>query len=388
VNLASKHMNIILVLPRVSYRGGERIFYTLALGLTRLGHRVKIITASVDEKNAFPFDKKILLVSPPKLINMFLQSNVSLFLFSFPVLLVLLALSAKDTDIIDSESFFSLWASIIIGKLFGKKVVWTIFAFERKPLGGSLLNNLFAHTLRKIDRFFARQADGYACIAPRIARVVKRTYGIEGVRLTIPAIDLARFKKAKRGKFTKKFAGERGKLLLLPATLHPKKNQELAIYSLKRILKVFPGSKLILLGEGKDEGRLRRLSKSLGLNRNVVFAGVAKGGSMGEYYKISDVVLVTSKVENEGLSMTAFEALACWKMPIVSKGAGAAEIIEGKRIGLVANPTPADYSRMVIEYLGHPGKYKTILSRGNRFVRGELTLEKFARDTEELFFLI
>jgi len=377
-------MNILIVIPELSYRGGERIFYTLAKGLGQEGHKVKILAARV-KADAFKFEPPISLLTLPGILQKLMGNNLIFYIILFPVLFDSLSINSGDVDVIDSESGFALWASVLVGKLRHKKVVWTIFAFESDILPKGLANRLFRYIYGRVDRFIARKADGYKCIAPRISRSLKKAYGIDDVDVIIPAIDPDRFNNAKPFEVIRKF-GLKGKLVvLLPATLHLKKNQRLAIDSLGKILEVFPNVVLVLLGSGPDREDLVSYAEARGLGGSVIFAGVAYGDGIKNYYAASDVVLVCSKVENEGLSMTALEALANGVMPIVSVGAGVAEILSKKNIALVVNPDVSEFSQAIINYLRTPLKYENMIVRGKRWVSEELTLKNFTNKTLDVY---
>lgn len=377
-------MNVLIVLPVLSYRGGERIFYTLAKGLVSQGHQVGIVVGRV-EANAFSFHAPIKLIRLSRLGNQLMQHNLVFMFAIFPVLVYLIYRNSVDVEVIDTESGFALWASTIVGKLRRIKVVWTIFAFEQKPFKSNLFNKLFAATYRKIDAFFAKKADGYTCIASRLHQMMRKVYGIREVKVIIPAVDTARFARADGQIIIDQYRLAGRKVLLLPAALHPKKNQELAIYSLRYVVNRFPEAVLILVGDGPDRARLERLAQSTGVQDSVLFVGVAKENTIAHYYAVADLVLVCSKVENEGLSMTALEALANRVLPIVARGAGIAEILQDRQTGVVVEPVVDRYKRAIVSCLAHPEKYKNIIERGRRWVLKELSVENFAQTTTALF---
>jgi glycosyltransferase involved in cell wall biosynthesis len=130
------------------------------------------------------------------------------------------------------------------------------------------------------------------------------------------------------------------KVLFLPAALHWKKNQNLAI----RLLVKAEEFALVLAGEGKDEEKLRKLSKDLKVSDRVFFVGVLDHNNMTFMYENSGLTLVCSLNENEGLSLTALESL-CYGTPVlVSSRAGVAEIIKGRKDVYIENPNLAAFS--------------------------------------------
>ena len=105
--------------------------------------------------------------------------------------------------------------------------------------------------------------------------------------------------------------------LLVVSRLEPEKNPCAA-------LRAFAASAskdacLILLGEGSERELLQNLARKLGVETRVFFEGYK---DPAVYYKLADLVLVTSKYE--GYGMTIVEALATGT-PVLSVDVGVAK---------------------------------------------------------------
>src|SRR3990170_8882532 len=124
-------MKLLLIAQSLSYRGVERYVYILAKGLVKKGHTALILTGRI-EKDALKIDPKVKLISPPIFINSLIQNNFIYFIFSFPIILALLLKNSKEIGIIESEGGLALWASILVGKLRGIKVVWSVHICKEK----------------------------------------------------------------------------------------------------------------------------------------------------------------------------------------------------------------------------------------------------------------
>jgi len=77
-----------------------------------------------------------------------------------------------------------------------------------------------------------------------------------------------------------------------------------------------PVTKLVIVGDGPARGELEELAKTLGLVKNVIFAGAKPWGEIGKYYQIGDVFVSASTTETQGL--TYCEAIAAG-LPVVAK---------------------------------------------------------------------
>lgn len=118
-----------------------------------------------------------------------------------------------------------------------------------------------------------------------------------------------------------------------------RKGPEFPIMALSSMEKsISHGIKLIYLGDGPDEEKLKYLASSSGVGEQVYFQGVVEHQLMPEYYLASDVVLLTS-VRHEGFEDNSpnvlFEAMAA-RVPLIAfKSGGIAELIEHKYTGLL-----------------------------------------------------
>ena len=120
------------------------------------------------------------------------------------------------------------------------------------------------------------------------------------------AIDVERMKfdKEKRQSIRKQYGLENKYVIGNVGRLHFQKNQEFAIEVFKEYHKDNPESVLVLVGQGEDEGKLRRIVKDYKIEENVLFAGVQK--DIQAWLSCFDFFLFPSRFE--GLGIAALEA--------------------------------------------------------------------------------
>jgi glycosyltransferase involved in cell wall biosynthesis len=130
------------------------------------------------------------------------------------------------------------------------------------------------------------------------------------------------------------------KLLLVVARMDPIKSQDLAIRALARIKKRTK-VRLLMIGNGSfsssqsgglghDKGavwreHLRQEAKSLGVEDRVVFLGYASADELRSAYGLASALLLPSKIE--GFGITVLESWTNKRPVVVSKGAGASELV-------------------------------------------------------------
>lgn len=109
------------------------------------------------------------------------------------------------------------------------------------------------------------------------------------------------------------------KIVLIVARLEKEKNIDLAIRAFDMVLKQNPKTGLVIFGEGRLLGSLKRLVSSLGIEGSVKFMGFAK--DIYSAYRSSDCLLVTSSYEGYGMNIVEASILG---LPIVSTDVGVA----------------------------------------------------------------
>ena len=125
--------------------------------------------------------------------------------------------------------------------------------------------------------------------------------------------------------FSKKII-KRKNLILSVGRLCKQKNQTTAIIAFSNFLKRFPNYKLVLIGHGEDELKLRKLCIKLNINNNVIFKGWLPNPK--KYYLMSKVLIFPSLYE--GLPNTLIEAIN-FNLPCIStRCSGATDILTEK----------------------------------------------------------
>ena len=115
-------------------------------------------------------------------------------------------------------------------------------------------------------------------------------------------------------------------LILSVGRLCKQKNQIIIIKAFALFLKKFPKYKLILIGHGNDELKLKKLTKDLNIYTNVIFKGWVSNPK--EYYIKSKILVFFSLYE--GLPNTLIEAVNLELPCISSRCSGAVDILTNK----------------------------------------------------------
>jgi len=123
------------------------------------------------------------------------------------------------------------------------------------------------------------------------------------------------------------------------ARLSEMKGQDYFLHAAAKVLEEVEDACFVLVGEGKEEGRLRGLIKELGLQGKAFMAGFRQD--------IADVmnsidVMVLSSIYGEALGGVTLEAMAAGKPVIVTGIGGLPELVDDGKNGLIVPPRDAD----------------------------------------------
>jgi len=137
--------------------------------------------------------------------------------------------------------------------------------------------------------------------------------------------------------YRKKFANDSTKILLFVGNLIELKGAEYAIRSLSHIKD--HKTHLIIAGSGMLENNLKKLTKSLGLEKRITFFGLASPEEMGWLHDISDVFvcppIVDSKGFTENLCKTIPEAMESGLPVVATNVGGVPEVVQNEETGLL-----------------------------------------------------
>jgi len=195
------------------------------------------------------------------------------------------------------------------------RYVWDLYQtylqHTRLSLIAERVFRLSAHYLRQWDYSAAQRVDRFLAISRTVQRRIKRTYGREAP-VVYPPVDTGFFKPD---------PGGMEDYYLLVSRFVPYKRVDLAV-------EVFNhrSETLLIVGDGPQEARLRRMARS-----NVEFIGSVTDEELRTLYQNCRALVFPGE---EDFGLTPVEAMACGR-PVVALGyGGAAETVIDGRTGV------------------------------------------------------
>ena len=141
---------------------------------------------------------------------------------------------------------------------------------------------------------------------------------------------------------------EKEPLLATVGALIERKGQALVL----RALADLPDARLLLVGRGPDEARLRSLAGELGIADRVHFLGLLDHDLLPLVLSAADAMVLPSA--SEGLANAWVEALACGTPIVIADVGGARELVRGAAAGLIVAREPTAIAEGVRTILDNP----------------------------------
>jgi len=106
-----------------------------------------------------------------------------------------------------------------------------------------------------------------------------------------------------------------GQIMITTRTLEPEYKHADIIHAMRDLVKIVPGVKYQIAGEGRTKPYLEKIVAKFGLNSHVEFLGYVPTMSLPERLRQAEVYV--SAFLEDGVSMSLLEAMACGLLPVV-----------------------------------------------------------------------
>jgi len=290
-NLTKAKVKPLVALPEV-----ERIFY-------------------VSDRPGPFFEKIKYYCVPPRLLKVSNNNAVVRLVFKFFIVFYLSIV--KRPDLLMGYSFMPHGINVaLIGRILNIPRCINVIGGVLGVEGGGFTygNNVLLKRLRKKDSFLEKillriaNTSDFITVTGSNTRdfLISKGLDKEKIEILSSTIDTKRFFPD---------PSEKRYDLITIAELIPRKRIDVFLEIVSRLKKDGFKIKAVILGNGELRMYLEALSKRLGLEEIVQFAGF--DSNVEKYLNASKIFLLPT--ENEGLSLSMLEAMACGVVPVVSK---------------------------------------------------------------------
>ena len=287
-NLTECKIKPLIALPEV-----ERIFY-------------------VSDRPGPFFEKVKYYCVPPKVLRFFNNNAIIRLVFKFFMVFYLSII--KRPDLLMGYSFMPHGINVaLIGKILNIPSCVNVIGGALSVEGGGFTcgNNVLLKRLRNfLEKILLKIANmsNFIVVTGSTTRDFLISKGIDKEKIEILSgtIDTKRFFPD---------PSEKRYDLITTAELIPRKRIDVFLEIVSRLKKDGFKIKAVILGDGELRRYLEDLSKRLGLEEIVQFAGF--DSDVEKYLNVSRIFLLPT--QNEGLSVSMLEAMSCGLVPVVSK---------------------------------------------------------------------
>jgi glycosyltransferase involved in cell wall biosynthesis len=152
--------------------------------------------------------------------------------------------------------------------------------------------------------------------------------------------------------------------------------------ALKNVQETFPDTRLLIVGDGPERGRLEALASELGLSSHIFITGFREDTHL--FYGIMDMFLLTSF--SEGTAMTLLEAMAAGLPCVVTNVGGNPEIVRDGETGFII---PSDDEEALVDKVCMLLRDKTLMAAmgnaGRKRFEENFTVAKMVKEYEKIY---
>lgn len=160
------------------------------------------------------------------------------------------------------------------------------------------------------------------------------------------------------------------------------KGQDVLIRAMKKVSAESPLTKLLIIGQGREEAPLKKLTDQLGLKEHVIFMeGI---DNTADILPAFDIVVMPSR--QEGLGLSIMEAQAASRAVVASNVGGIPDLIEHGKTGWLVAPEDPDALAEAILNLAKDVTTREVMGRNAReFIVARFHSSKMVKETVEVY---
>jgi len=164
--------------------------------------------------------------------------------------------------------------------------------------------------------------------------------------------------------------------------LEPIKNQTMMINAYDKIRRDIPRLKLVLIGDGAKRSDLEQLTKSLGIEQEIVFTGFLDNPQ--RFISLFEIFLLSSF--SEGTSITLLEAMSLSRPCVVTDVGGNPElVIDEKTASIVPSDDTDSFADSISRLLTDDDKRRAFGNAGRQRFLNNFTATKMIAKYQELY---
>ena len=235
----------------------------------------------------------------------------------------------------------------------------------------------------EIVAYSIEQSDGVTAVSQSLRDSTRRELQVQRPIEVIPnCLDCDIYRRRDVGHLRQRFAPDPAtKLVIHVSNFRPVKRIDAVMQVFARIAKAVP-ARLLLVGDGPEQGTAYRLGRELGVASSVEMLGAQE--DVIPLLSASDVFLLPSEQESFGLA--ALEAMACEVPVVASKVGGLPEVITHGVTGFLHEPDDLDgMAASAVALLSDGALHQRVANAACTRVREEFCVNRVVPMYEEYY---
>jgi PEP-CTERM/exosortase A-associated glycosyltransferase len=233
---------------------------------------------------------------------------------------------------------------------------------------------------RRLETYVLERADAITTICEGLrSDIIDRGIAAHKVTVIPNAVDAERFSmNGQADSELQARLGIAGKTVLgFIGSFYAYEGLILLLEAMPGVLEEIPDVRVLLVGGGPQEGRLRERVDELGLNEAVIFTGRVPHDTVQAYYNLIDVFVyprLPMRLTDLVTPLKPLEAMAQGRLVLASDVGGHRELIRpGMNGELFRAGDVADLTSAVLGLLRNRGRWQSLHEGGRHFVESERT---------------
>jgi len=334
--------------------------------LRERGHQVFIFAPDYpdikekDEENVYRF----------KSLPTFTGTN---FRLAIPFTINLLAdINKLDLDIIHTHSPFLMgWLGKTIARKYNIPLVFTYHTlYEKYAHYAPFAPQIIKEITIKHSKKYCSSCNLIITPSDYVQKQLKNK-NIKTPMITIPTgVEVDKYKNNKKINIREKYKiKNREKVLLFVGRLGDEKNVDFLLRAVNEVINEIADIKLMLVGDGPQKKKLKRLTQKYNIEDRVIFTGWQEPDKVRYFYLAADLFVFPSLTETQGL--VTLEAMAAGLPVVAVNEAGTGLMIDDGLNGILVKADEHLFAGAVMDLLLDKARYrlyaKNALDKGKKY---------------------
>ncbi len=285
-------------------------------------------------------------------------------------------------DILHAHSpVLNAFPAMQVGRRHGIPVVYEVRAFWEDAAvdhGTSTAGGPRYRATRYLETVALRRADAVTTICEGLRTdILDRGVPPEKVTVIPNAVDVEAFSAGNDpgSALIRQLGLENATVLGFIGSFYAYEGLDLLLEALPRVMASLPLVKVLLVGGGREEEKLKALSRELGIDDHVIFTGRVPQDQVMGYYDLVDLLVYprrSMRLTEIVTPLKPLEAMAQGRILLASNVGGHRELIDDGKTGyLFEADRVEDLARRVVDVLQRKTEWPGIRAAGRKFVEEE-----------------